>query len=165
MIGALILERNVLKVDLSRELKVFFGNGVCAAGSIHDFGNASRGNLCMGEHDDRKGRGNQRVEHENNILDHGENVTRRQAGAAPDHLSAEPDNQKHGDVQNKGRNRCGQRHGGVCFDQVFRHYMGCVGDAVMLMRLGIKCADHTDAADSFADNVVLSVAVFVRYFP
>ena len=120
----------------------------------------------MGEHDNGKGRHNDAVHDHRNILDDGENIARADAAGAAYHpQTADINDQHRRDVEQEHCHRRDHAHRHVRLDDVLRHLMGGVGDAVMLMGFGIKCADHADAAQTFAHNAVLLVDVKVGFFP
>ncbi len=120
----------------------------------------------MREHDNSKGRHDNAVHDHGHILRDGENVARADAAGVMHHLpAAEIDNEQYRDVQQQCCQRQQRAHGDVAADDVFGHDVRGLGDALVLMRFGIECADDADAAQTLAHDAVLLVDVQVGFLP
>ena len=163
---AAVGERDVLKADAAGQNRGLPDIGVAHAFGVHDLSDTLRGDFRMGEHDNAKGGHDHTVHDHGDILNDGKDVARTDTAGSADHLpAAEIDDQDDCKIQNKRGDRQQRSHGYVAADDVFRHDMRCVRDAVMLVLFGIEGADDTDAAQALAHDAVLLVDVQIRFLP
>ena len=164
LVGILIAEGDMVEIHISPEthrLLRLLGH-TFRPGYL---GNTLRRYLSVRIHNHGERRHHHTVHHQSNILNDGKNISGTGAAIGSHPAASHPKDQYSGGVEHQQRKRLHRSHTHIGPDNVFRHYPGGLGNALLLMGFSVERPDYPDPPQPLPHDIVLPVCIVVGLFP